>query len=305
MLSPVRGRITQVVDNLPDSPIGVADKANNWGNVVVIEDMRGFFVELSHFAAKSIRVKEGDWVERGAVLGLCGNSGYSPQPHIHVQSQLTTAIGAASVPFSFVSYADNGEFHSNNLPKEQHAIEPLYQDKRLDNITNFMIDDELHYQVFHNGRVTGKLALKVKMAPDGIFYFESRCGQLYFGKYEGTFYFYRVTGSDPWLRLLFLALPRMPLAYREKLTWKDYVPADLALTGLRAAVVGFLGSIYPKLATAEVTQIFVRENCVESVIDVGLLSARKAAAVEFDRQKGFRSVTVGEIQMMRVDKDEA
>ncbi len=302
-LSPVRGRVAQIVDDLPDSPIGGADAANNWGNVVIIEDPRGFFVELSHFAEKTVRVKKGEWVERGTVLGLCGNSGYSPQPHIHVQIQSAEAIGAASLPFSFVSYAEGGEFHSNNLPQEQHKVEPLYRDKRLDNITNFVLDDELHYHVLRDGKEAGDLKLKVKMASDGSFYFESPRGQLYFGKHEGTFYFYRVTGEDKWLRLLFLALPRMPLAYREKLTWHDYVPAGLVISGLRGAVVGFLSSLCPRLATVKVTQTFVSESRIATLVAVGVLHQRRCASVELDRQKGFAAVTVDDVTLRRVSHE--
>lgn len=299
VLSPVRGRVAQVVDDLPDSPIGGADETNNWGNVVVIEDARGFFVELSHFAEKSIHVKKGDWVERGAVLGLCGNSGYSPQPHIHVQVQAADAIGAASLPFSFVSYADDGEFQANNVPQQRRVVEPLYRDKRLDNITNFVLDDELCYQVLRDGKEAGELALKVKMSPDGTFYFESPRGQLFFGKHEGTFYFYRVIGDDPWLRLLFLALPRMPLAYREKLAWRDYVPAGLIASGLRAVVAGLLSSIYPKLATVKITQTFAGESRVESIIESSLLGVRQTAVVELDRRKGFSSAAVAGVEFRR------
>ncbi|MEI7732823.1 MAG: urea transporter [Verrucomicrobiota bacterium] len=299
VLSPVRGRVVQLVNDLPDSRIGGADETNNWGNLVIIQDARGRFVELSHFAEKSIRVKQGEWVERGAVLGLCGNSGYSPQPHIHVQVQATDTIGAASLPFSFVSYAEDGKYQANHLPQEKHVVEPLYTDKRLDNITNFVLDDELHYDVLREGRPVGELSLKVRMASDGTFYLESPRGQLYFGKHEGTFYTYRLAGDDPWLRLLFLALPRLPLAYRENLTWHDHVPMSLITAGVREALVGFFSSVYPRLATVKVTQTFVSESRVEGVIEAGLLHLRRTAAVELDRQKGFASVTVEEVTLKR------
>lgn len=300
VLSPVRGTVVQVIDDLPESPIGGADDTNNWGNAVIIEDPRGFCVELSHFAERSIRVKKGDWVERGMALGLCGNSGYSPQPHIHVQTQATSTLGAASLPFSFVSYSDGGEFQSNNLPKEQRLVEPLYRDKRLDTVTNFVLDDELHYHVLRNGKKTGDLDLKVKMAFDGSFYFESARGQLYFGKHEGTFYFYRVTGNDPWLRLLFLSLPRMPLAYREKLTWTDYVPVGLVASGIRGAVVGLLSSMCPSLATVRVSQTFVSESRIVTTVSAGVLHKCRLASVELDRQKGFALVTVDDVTVRRI-----
>ncbi len=303
VLSPVRGRVVQTSDDLPDNRIGDADETNNWGNLVIIQDTRGLFVEISHFAEKSVRVKKGDWVERGAVLGLCGNSGYSPQPHIHIQVQATETIGAPSLPFSFVSYAAEGEYQANSLPPVNRPVEPLYRDKRLDHITNFVLDDELNYEVLRAGQKTSEFTLKVQMAPDGTFYLQSPRGQLYFGKHEGTFYIYRVTGNDPWLRLLFLALPRLPLAYREKLAWHDYVPVGLVASGPVETVIGFFSSLYPRLATVKVNQCFAGENRVEASIKASILREQKTATVELDRHKGFVSITLDDITLRRVSHE--
>ena len=303
VLSPVRGRVVRIVSDLPDSAIGGVDQTHNWGNLVIIQDARGLFVELSHFAEKSIRVKQGEWVERGAVLGLCGNSGYSPQPHIHVQVQASDTIGAATLPFSFVSYAEEGEYRANDLPAEKRAVEPLYPDKRLDQTTNFVLDEQQHYEVLRDGRKVGELRLKVVMAPDSTFYFESPRGRLYFGKHEGTFYIYRVVGNDPWLGRLFLALPRLPLVYRQELVWQDHVPVGLVTTGARRVIVGFLSSVYPKLATVKVTLRFAGECRVEAVIESSLLRLRRAASVELDRHKGFATVTVDDITLRRISRE--
>ena len=146
-------------------------------------------------------------------------------------------------------------------------------------------------------------ALKVKMAVDGTFCFESPRGQLFFGKHEGTFYFYRVTGNDPWLRRLFLALPRLPLSYRDKMTWNDYVPVHLVTAGLRGALVSLLSSFYPGVATVRITQTFVGERRIESVIDAGALCVRKTAQVELDRGKGFASITTNGFQLRRINDE--
>lgn len=238
VLAPVRGRVVQLVDDQPDSAIGHGDWSGNWGNLVVIQDPRGFFVELSHFAAGSLRVGRGDWVERGAVLGSCGSSGYSPQPHIHVQVQATDTVGAAPLPFSFASYAADDAFVAGGLPGPDDIVEPLYPNKRLDGLTSFVLDETHAFAVHRGGAAVGRLELQVKMAADGSFFFVSPRGQLYFGKHEGTFYFYRATGDDPWLRLIFLALPRLPLACRDGLRWRDFVPASLVAGRVRAALVG-------------------------------------------------------------------
>lgn len=301
VLSPVRGRVVKVIEHLPDNPVGSVDEANNWGNLVLLEDPRGFYVELSHLAANSVEVKEGDWVERGAVLGLCGNSGFSPQPHIHVQVQASDEIGAGTLPFSFVSYSDGSHLHANDLPEAQQPVEPLYTDKRLDGITTFLLDDILEYDILRDGKMIDHLTLKVKIALDGTLYFESKRGRLYFGKHEGTFYFYRVDGSDRWLTQLFLALPRLPLAHRDKLTWQDYAPVGLAASGLHRVVARFLCSFYAGIAEVRTTQRFLSQNRVETVIESSALKVRQRAEVELDPNKGFASIKIDGIEMRRTN----
>jgi len=300
VLAPVRGRVTRIIDNVPDSPVGDVDKSNNWGNLVIIEDPRGFYVEISHLAERSIRVKEGDWVERGTVLGLCGNSGYSPQPHIHVQVQATGDLGAGTLPFSFASYSAGDTFHANDRPGEHQHVEPLYTDKRLDSVTNFILDDAQEYDVRRRGETIDRLSLKVRMALDGTFYFDSGRGKLYFGKYEGTLYFYRVEGDDPWLRRLFISLPRLPLAYREGLSWRDYVPVGLALSGPRRMFARFLSSFYPALAEVRTTLTFAADNSVRSCIESRVFNVKRTAQVQLDSLKGLARIAIGDIELTKV-----
>jgi hypothetical protein len=46
----------------------------------------GPFVLVAHLRRGSVRVAPGGTVAAGDVLGACGNSGNSTQPHIHVQA---------------------------------------------------------------------------------------------------------------------------------------------------------------------------------------------------------------------------
>lgn len=301
VLAPVRGRIVQAVHDLPDNPVGQPDSVNNWGNLVIIQDPRGFHVALSHFAENSLNVKAGDWIERGAVLGRCGNSGYSPEPHIHVHAQIADSPGSASVPFSFVSYVEDGVFHANDLPGEGRLIEPLYVNKRLDSLINFSLDEEQRYEVRRGERSLGELRLRVQMAADGTFYFDSGRGQLFFGKHEGTFYFYRLTGHDPRLLPLMLALPRLPLAHREKLAWRDHLPAGLLVSGWRRALMGLGSSFWSKLAEVRVASRFTGENRVETEVNSPLLPAPRKGVVTFSHRKGFASVTFGDWHLTRKD----
>ncbi|WP_029520933.1 urea transporter [Persephonella sp. IF05-L8] len=302
VLSPVRGRVVKVISHLPDNPIGQVDKDNNWGNLVIIHDIRGFYVEISHFAQHSIKVKEGDWVEIGTFLGLCGNSGYSPQPHIHIQVQPSDEIGSYTLPFSFVSYISGKMFYSNNLPKEGETVEPVFPDKSLELKMSFILDYQFSFDVLKDGQKIDTLHLTVKMAPDGTFYFASGKGELYFGKYEGTFYFYRFDGKDPYLKLFFIALPRLPLFYKKGIQWEDYIPIKTVTSEIEKSVILFISSFNHNFAKVKYKGEFISENKIKGNVEFPILNINKEVLVELDDFIGFKSIKVDNIEIKLKEK---
>lgn len=70
----------QVPGALPDGlPISEAD-----GNFAVLDIGGGAFVLYAHMKPGSVRVKIGDKVKRGDVIGEVGNTGNSSEPHLHL-----------------------------------------------------------------------------------------------------------------------------------------------------------------------------------------------------------------------------
>ena len=56
------------------------------GNAVVVRcAATGYYVALVHLKQGSVTVTVGDSLRAGDVIGQCGNSGNSTQPHVHVQ----------------------------------------------------------------------------------------------------------------------------------------------------------------------------------------------------------------------------
>jgi hypothetical protein len=85
ILSPCGGTVRQVVDGLPNEEPFSGNYPYNVGNYVVIDNGE-VNVLLGHMQAGSICVKEGDHVETGRVIGQVGNSGWTDQPHTHIQA---------------------------------------------------------------------------------------------------------------------------------------------------------------------------------------------------------------------------
>jgi hypothetical protein len=55
------------------------------GNYVLIRHEGGEYSLLAHLKRGSVRVRPGQWVRAGEVVGECGNSGHSTEPHLHFQ----------------------------------------------------------------------------------------------------------------------------------------------------------------------------------------------------------------------------
>jgi len=80
------------------------------GNHVVVDIGDGTYAAVAHVQQGSARVRPGDTVRRGDVVGRCGNSGNSSEPHVHFQlMEHPRPALAAGLPFVFadVSIADS------------------------------------------------------------------------------------------------------------------------------------------------------------------------------------------------------
>lgn len=103
VLAPADGEVIAVVDGIVDNIPGEMNEEHPAGNMVVIQHDNGELSMLAHFKQNSISVKEGDTVQVGQLLGLCGNSGNSSEAHIHFQVMKQAEDGSELVvPISFV-----------------------------------------------------------------------------------------------------------------------------------------------------------------------------------------------------------
>jgi len=85
LYSPCDGEIFDVADQW-DSHVPFSKKAPyNVGNHIVIKT-NNFYVLMGHLQKGSITVKVGDQVKQGQPIAKAGNSGWTLQPHTHIQA---------------------------------------------------------------------------------------------------------------------------------------------------------------------------------------------------------------------------
>ncbi len=87
VLAVADGTIITAIDGVPDNTPGSMNALAVFGNVVIIRHTDSLYSAYAHLQPGKLRVKVGEKVKQGAVLGLCGNSGNSSQPHLHLQLQ--------------------------------------------------------------------------------------------------------------------------------------------------------------------------------------------------------------------------
>jgi hypothetical protein len=80
------------------------------GNYVVVELPQGQFIHYVHLQLNSVRVKPGQRVRRGEVVGRLGNSGNTNAPHLHFN--VVDALRhdeAQGLPFVFEAFSYIGQ----------------------------------------------------------------------------------------------------------------------------------------------------------------------------------------------------
>ena len=130
------GVVVAVKDGIPENVPGPTSRAVPMtletlaGNHVVLDIGGGRYALYAHFQPRSLRVKRGDRVRRGQVLGLVGNSGNSTEPHLHFHvSDSPSPLGSEGVPYvmpSFETKADRPgarpRAHRDELPLENEVV---------------------------------------------------------------------------------------------------------------------------------------------------------------------------------------
>ena len=106
----------------PAAPITRETVSGNWISINLGKNRYAFY---AHLQPGSIRVKVGDRVRRGQVIGLLGNSGNSVGPHLHFHIGNANSLnGSEGIPFVFGSFDVVGQArrHVLEMPLNNNII---------------------------------------------------------------------------------------------------------------------------------------------------------------------------------------
>jgi Peptidase family M23 len=90
VVAPASGLVSTAHDGEPDMAPGKTSnnyKAPSGNHVVIRLDETGTYLEIAHLQQGSVTVTTGQRVEEGQLIGQCGNSGNTSEPHIHIHHQ--------------------------------------------------------------------------------------------------------------------------------------------------------------------------------------------------------------------------
>ncbi len=127
VLAPAEGQVIAVEGQHADNPVHTANTDHPWGNWMMIRHASGTVSLLAHLRAGSLRALPGQHVLRGQEVAQLGNTGRSPEPHLHLQLNDGPWLASHSLPAvygSWLSLKDPAApvFHPVGRPQEGDRV---------------------------------------------------------------------------------------------------------------------------------------------------------------------------------------
>ncbi len=224
VIAPADGTVIEVVNDIEDNHIGKVNLENNWGNTVIIQHGEYLFSKISHFKKDTIQVEVGTFVKKGTLLGKCGSSGRSPEPHLHFQMQTTPYIGSKTLehPISYYISKQNGRniFKSFEIPEEGETVCNLKNTRLLKEAFDWIPGKTI--KVKNNQNKTEIWEVLTTPQNQTYVWCKENDAVAWFVNNKNVFYFTAFTGDkSSMLYQFYLGAYKVPLGYYENLELND------------------------------------------------------------------------------------
>lgn len=228
VLAPADGTVAKVVTKVEDNRIGEINTEDNWGNLVMLYHGPGLYSVMAHLAHGSIKLKVGDVVRRSDQIGLCGNSGRSPMPHLHFQLQGTARLGAPTLPVAFheiVEVADEQEeLRARLLPDDGSVVRNLDSEPEIARLFSFPIGEKFMLATAESEGQREEIESEIDLFGNLSLRCPKNSARLFFENKDSAFIVYDYLGPlRSALYLTYVALPRVPFETGGHIRWKDHL----------------------------------------------------------------------------------
>ncbi len=150
VLAPAAGWVVESQNHIDDNAIAGMDIRQNWGNGVVLNHGNGIFSQLSHLKKESLKVQIGQYVKAGDIIGNCGSSGRSPEPHLHFQIQKEEKTGSPTLAYPLAYFmAKNSlgwQLKEFTVPVEGQFVSNVETDSALVSAFDLLPGHKLNFE---------------------------------------------------------------------------------------------------------------------------------------------------------------
>jgi len=228
IMAPFDGYVYDIINTVDENDVGDMDTSHNWGNTIILNHLNGLFSQISHIKKDSFNVFIGQYITKGTFLATCGNSGRSPEPHIHFQLQTLPTVGAKTLayPISYFIERNGTEkvLRISEVPSEGSFISNVQVNELLTISFSLLPGQKISFQKENSSEVINWEVFTDAYNRTYIYceqsksyaYFVNDGVMLYFTDFEGD--------KSSLLFNFYLAAYRQLLGYYEKIQVKDNVP---------------------------------------------------------------------------------
>lgn len=250
ILSPYDGYVEEIIDGVPDNEIKDVNIENNWGNTIIIRHSDLLYSKLCHLKPGSFKVVKGDWVKSGQLLAFCGNSGRSPEPHLHFQMQAVPFIDGETIDYPVSQYlTKNGteyDYKSYIKPEKNEIVANIEINSMVKKAFHFIPGNKIDFDVEYKGK---KKRVSWEIFTDiynhSYIYCKNSESIAYFVEDGKTFYFYDFIGSrNSLLFYFFLAAYKVPLGFYKNVSVKDTFALNFVYTKPGLIVQDFIAPFF-------------------------------------------------------------
>ncbi len=228
ILAPYDGYVYDIINTVEENDIGDVDTENNWGNTVILNHLNGLFSQISHVKKDSFNIFIGQYITKGTLIATCGNSGRSPEPHIHFQLQTIPTVGAKTIEYPISYFIERNGLEKNlkisEVTKEGSFISNIQVNELLITSFSFLPGQKISFQKEHSNTIIhweiftdayNRRYLYCE-ASKSYAYFVNDGTMIYFTDFEGD--------RNSLLFNFYLAAYRQLLGYYENIKIEDNVP---------------------------------------------------------------------------------